>query len=345
MYASLNRDMNRTIQLFDYRLEELTFVNRQMPTPGRRQVLVRIHAASLNSRDLQIVEGRHAALPKLPIVPLSDGAGEIVAIGDDVKSVAVGDRVVGTFWQRWEGGEPEALDRTSSLGSPLDGVLQQYVVLNERGVVKIPEHLSYAEAATLPCAALTAWYSLVTTGRLKAGETVLIHGTGGVSMFALQFTKLFGASGIVTSSSDEKLERAQALGARCTINYRKTPEWNSLVLEATGGRGVDHVIDIGGADTLSRSLRSIAVGGCVNLIGYLGGQQIALDALPILHKAATVRGIPVGSREACMAMMRALDSGKVRPLIDRVFSWDEVDAAFRHFKSGSYMGKVVIEVT
>lgn len=334
--------MNDVILLQHEGFDGLVRVERPMPQPGKGQVLVRMHAASLNNRDLQIATGTYFGSPASAFVPLSDGAGEVVETGECVTRVKPGDRVAATFWQRWSGGGVEALDSHSSLGYPIDGMLQRYALFDEGGLVKVPAHLSYEEAATLPCAALTAWYSLVTMGHVKAGDTVLVQGTGGVSIFALQFARLNGARVILLSSSDAKLERAREFGVFAAINYSRTPEWHEAVREATGGRGVDHVIEVGGPDTMSKSLKSLAQGGQLNVIGYLAGKTGALDPIAILTKRVTLRGIPVGSREAFEAMNRAIAASGMRPVIDRVFPWSEIRGAFEYFATAAHLGKVVV---
>jgi NADPH:quinone reductase-like Zn-dependent oxidoreductase len=316
--------------------------------PGPGQVLVRVRATSLNYRDLMIVRGVYNPKQTLPLVPLSDGAGEVTVVGEGVTSVVPGDRVAGTFVQDWTAGEfQQVYWSRSTLGSPLPGMLREYALLPERGVVKFPEHLSFEEAATLPCAAVTAWNALVTQGGIKAGDTVLVQGTGGVSLFALQFAKMHGARVIATSSSDEKLARAGELGADEGINYKKVPDWDSPARELTGGLGVDHVVEVGGAGTLERSLRAVRAGGTVSLIGVLtaGADGVGkIDPMPILFKAATVRGILVGSREMFEQMNRGIAQARMRPVVDRVFSIEEARAAYEHLAGAGHFGKIVIRI-
>ncbi|MBI2322008.1 MAG: NAD(P)-dependent alcohol dehydrogenase [Chloroflexi bacterium] len=311
------------------------------PRPGPGQVLLRMRAASLNHRDLRIARGEHPGLA-LPLVPVSDGVGEVAAVGPGVTRVAVGERVAGTFFQRWLAGAfREDLVR-SALGGDVDGVLAEYVVLSEEGLVHVPEHLSDAEAATLPCAALTAWNALIAQGGLTPGETVLTLGTGGVSIFALQFARLAGARVILTSSSDAKLERARELGASDTINYRATPDWDRRVLELTDGAGVDHVVEVGGIDTFARSVRALRLAGRISLIGVLSGGG-AVD-LGLLHRRRVhLQGINVGSREIFEAMSRAVALHGLRPLVDRVFGFEEAPAALQYLQSGAHFGKVVLQ--
>ena len=322
-------------------IEHLKLIERPIPEPRYREVLLKMRAASLNYRDLEVVRGSYEPRFPLPLVPLSDGVGEVVAVGEGVTRVKLGERVAGTFWQGMYG-EGEIADTTTRLGGPLDGVLTEYLRLGEDGVVSVPAHLTDEEAATLPCAALTAWQALVTEGRLKAGDTVLAQGTGGVSIFALQFGVIFGAGVIVTSSSDAKLERARALGAIGTINYVHTPQWHFEVNKLTGGRGVDHVIEVGGPTTMTQSLEAMRPGGRISIIGYLGGRQGTVDPGHFLRRSAKVQGIRVGSRASFEAMNRAIALNRMRPVIDRTFAWTEIAAALRHLESGAHFGKVVV---
>jgi NADPH:quinone reductase-like Zn-dependent oxidoreductase len=321
-------------------IDALKLAERPTPEPGPGEVLVRMRASALNYRDLLTVTdpvGRNLPYPR---IPNSDGAGEVLAIGPGVTRFAVGDRVAGCFFQRWEDGDITADGMASALGGTMDGVLAEEVVLSERGLVEIPDHLSFAEASTLPCAALTAWNGLVEKGRLMAGDTVLCIGTGGVSMFGLQIARLHGARAVVISSSDEKLERARAMGAWATINYRTMPDWKKGVLEATGGRGVDHVLEVGGAGTLPRSIASTRIAGHLALIGVLTGGEIS-PAL-IFRNSLRVSGIYVGSRAMFERMNRAVAAAELRPVIDRTFSFDDARAAFHHLKAAGHFGKVVI---
>lgn len=315
------------------------------PTPGPGQVAVRVRAASLNYRDILMATGQYNPRIALPAVPLSDGAGEVTTVGPGVTRVKPGDRVVSAFMPGWVGGAPTELGSKSALGAGGIGMLAETVVLPADGVVVIPEHLSFEEAATLPCAAVTAWHAVITEGRVKAGDTVLVQGTGGVSVFALQFARLNGARVIATSSSDAKLQKMKDLGAADGINYKATPEWDKTVRDLTGGEGVDHVVEVGGAGTLSRSLRSVKIGGRVSLIGVLTGGAAEVNVLPVLMKNLRVQGIYVGSVEMFEAMNRAIRLHRIRPVIDRVFPFADASEAYRHLISGSHFGKVVITLS
>ena len=323
-------------------IDGLAEVELPMPKPGPRQVLVKVAACSLNFRDLAIVLGTYRMAVKPNVIPLSDGAGEVVAVGEGVTRVKAGDRVAGCFFQRWIGGPMAADTHASALGGGLDGMLADYAVLEEHGVVKLPAHLSLEEGATLPCAAVTAWHALAEHARIVAGETVLVQGTGGVSIFALQLARLMGARVIVTSSSNEKLARAKALGAAHGVNYKATPEWDKAVVELTGG-GVDHVVEVGGPGTLARSLRAIRVGGKITLIGVLAGAA-EINPMLIFSRRANVQGISVGSTQMFEAMNRAIAASGLKPVIDKVFAFGEAPAAYRHLQSAQHFGKVVIRV-
>ena len=323
-------------------IDGLAEVELPMPKPGPRQVLVKVAACSLNFRDLAIALGTYRMPTKPDLVPLSDGAGEVVEVGPGVTRVKAGDRVAGCFFQRWFAGPPAADTHVSALGGGLDGMLAQYVVLEQDGVVALPAHLTFEEAATLPCAAVTAWHALAEHARIVAGQTVLVQGTGGVSIFALQLARLMGARVIVTSSSDEKLARAKALGATHGVNYKATPEWDKAVVELAGG-GVDHVVEVGGPGTLARSLRAIRVGGKITLIGVLAGAA-EINPMLIFSRRANVQGISVGSTQMFEAMNRAIAASGLKPVIDKVFAFGEAPAAYRHLQSAQHFGKVVIRV-
>lgn len=322
-------------------IDGLKLVEIPEPSPGFGQVLIKVQATSLNYRDTAVVAGAYPN-QKLPLIPLSDGAGEVVAVGEGVTRVKVGDRVAGCFFQDWVAGKLDRQKILSALGGSIDGMLAEYVVLNQDGVVILPDHFSYEDGATLPCAAVTAWQALITRGGLAAGETVLLLGTGGVSIFALQFARIAGAKIIITSSSDEKLERAKEMGAAETINYKTYPNWHEKVREITQKEGVDQVIEVGGAGTLDKSLRAVRVGGRISLIGVLAGTGGDVNHTNILLKSIDVQGIYVGSREMFEAMNRAITLHQIRPVIDKVFSFNDAPEAYRHLQSGAHFGKVVI---
>lgn len=321
--------------------DSLRLVEIPEPKPACGEVLIRVRANALNYRDLMIADGRYGKI-NLPLIPLSDGAGEIVAIGEDVTRWKTGDRVCGIFFQGWTTGAFRRDVPGTALGGARSGMLAELVTLSEEGVVAIPPHLSFEEAATLPCAGVTAWHALVAHGKISADETVVLLGTGGVSMFALQFAKMHGARVIITSSSDEKLARAKKLGADETINYRTTPDWETAVFELTNKVGANHVVEVGGTGTFPRSLRALAIGGQVHVVGGVSGFTSDVPLREILGKLATVRGIFVGSRTMFEALNRAMTLNKTRPVIDRVFPFAEAAAAYQHLQSGSHFGKVVI---
>ena len=323
-------------------VDALTLADRPVPQPGPGQLRVRIRASSINYRDLLTVESPAARNLPYPRVPNSDGAGEVTAVGEGVMRFKPGDRVASCFFQRWNDGGITPDGMASALGGALDGVLAEEVVLAEDGAVAVPEGLDYRQAATLPCAALTAWHALVEKGRVKAGETVLLLGTGGVSIFALQFAVMHGARAIVVSSSDAKRKRVEALGAWRTVNYREDPEWHRAVRGLTGGAGVDHVIEVGGAGTFERSVEATRVGGHVALIGVLTGG--AVNPVAVMRKSLTVNGIYVGSRTMFEAMNRALAAAGTQPVIDRTYPFGDARAAFRDMRAAGHFGKLVIDV-
>jgi NADPH:quinone reductase-like Zn-dependent oxidoreductase len=325
-------------------LEGLLQAERPEPQPGAREVLVRVRAASLNFRDQAIIAGRYFGGPvSRNLVPLSDGAGEVMSVGAGVTRFKPGDRVAATFFQVWIDGPPSG--PPPALGSPLDGMLAEYVVLSEDGLVAVPASLSYEEGATLPCAGVTAWNALMTSGnRVKPGDTVLCLGTGGVSIFALQFAKAAGAQVIMTSSSDQKIERARALGAFAGVNYKRNPNWEEEVQKLTGGRGVDHVIEVGGVGTLSRSFQAVAFAGKVALIGVLAGPTGDANPLSLMLKGGSLHGIFVGSRRMFEEMNAAIEVNQIRPIIEKVFPFEQAVEAYRLQLSGQFMGKIVIKV-
>ena len=321
-------------------LDHLKLVERPEPRPGPGEVLVRLAAASINYRDLATVT---MMAPPRPLIPLSDGAGVVEAVGDGVTRVNVGDLVMPGFFPHWTAGRPTP-QRLAALGGALDGVACEAIALTAEGVTKAPAGWNAAEAATLPCAAVTAWRGLVVEGRLTAGETVLVQGTGGVSIFALQFAKLTGARVIVTSSSDEKLERARAMGADETINYRSTPDWAKAARDLTGGRGVDHVVEVGGAGTFQQSIAACALGGSIAVIGVLSGFVKDLNVAAMFGGNLHINGITVGSRENVEQMVRAIEIGRLKPVIDRRFRLDQLAEALALMQAGGHFGKVVIDI-
>ena len=325
-------------------LDSLTQVERPDPKPGANEILVRMRAASLNYRDQAVATGNYFG-GKLTrdMIPLSDGAGEVVETGKGVTRFKKGDRIAGTFFQGWIAGPPATMPLTA-LGSPADGTLTELMVFNEQDAVHIPSNLSFEEAATLPCAAVTAWNGLMVSSRVTAGETVLVLGTGGVSMFGLQFARAAGARVIVTSSSDEKLKRAKQLGAEMLINRKKTPDWEQKVLELTGGRGADHIIEVGGVGTLAKSFQCVAHGGDVALIGVLAGFEGDTNPHALMLKGAKLSGIFVGNRLMFEQMNRAIEVNGIQPVIDKTFPFDKAREAFEYHLSQAHFGKVVITI-
>ena len=325
-------------------LDQLLEGERPDPEAGPGQVLLRMHAASLNYRDLLTVQGQYNPKQPLPLIPCSDGVGEVVAVGPGVERVGLGDLVTPLFAQRWIAGAPTQDGLRSTLGGPPDGTLAEQMVVDAESVVRAPSHLTHEEAATLPCAALTAWSALVSLGGVKTGDIVLVQGTGGVSIFALQFALLLGARVIVTSSNDAKLERVRALGAWETINYRTQPDWGREVKKLCGGVGVDLIVEVGGALTLPQSLVAIRPGGTIALIGVLSGRTGDLNLAPILMQQVRVQGVFVGNRERFEAMNRAIELHQLRPAVSRVFHWEEARPAFEHLASGEHFGKICIRI-
>jgi len=322
-------------------------VLKEVPRPvaGANEVLVRVKAASLNRRDIYMLNDQYGPSGSAAgTIPLSDGAGEVIAVGDDVSRFKVGDRVAGTFFPKWIDGPPNAETRPSARGGSPGGMLSEIIVSHEDGLVAIPEHLSFEEAATLPCAAVTAWSGLFKRGNLQPDEYVLLEGTGGVSTFGLLFSVAAGAKPIITSSRDRKLERARELGAFGTANYRENPDWQKEVRELTGGVGVSQVLEVGGRDTLGKAIEALAYGGHIALIGGLSGFGGDLPVGALMLNNASASGIYVGSREDFEAMNVFLSEHNIRPLIDRVFEFDQAAEAFEYMNSGSFMGKIVIRL-
>jgi len=325
----------------EWSIEAMDLVERPEPTAGPGQVIVRMRAASLNYRDLLTVQGKGGSY-KLPFIPFSDGAGEIAGVGEGVTRVAVGDRVCPMCFQSWFDGRPSAGNRRLALGGTRPGVLQELVVLDAEGVSRFPSNLTFEEAATLPCAALTAWRALFEEAHIRPGDTVLVQGTGGVSIFALQLAKLAGAAVIVTSSSDDKLKRAQALGADHTINYRAVPEWGKAAADWAGG-GVDHIVEVGGQDTLQQSIEAARVGGTILVIGVLSGFSQKILIPSIFGKNLHVIGLSVGSRRMFESMAAAIGRNHLKPVVDRTLAFQAVPEALKLMQQGGYFGKIVVQ--
>jgi NADPH:quinone reductase-like Zn-dependent oxidoreductase len=314
------------------------------PQPTPNQVLIRVHATSLNFRDNMVANGAYFGGPmKADLIPLSDGAGEVISVGPNVKRFKQGDKVAGTFFQTWPDGAMQY--SRPAMGGSTNGMLSELVALDEEGVVRLPDGYSYEEGATLPCAAVTAWHALMATRNpLKPGQTVLCLGTGGVSIFALQFAKAAGARVIITSSSDEKLARAKALGADEAINYKQTPDWEKKVAELTNKRGVEHIIEVGGPGTLAKSYKAVAPEGQIALIGVVAGNKGETNPLAMMMKGANLQGIYVGTTKMFEDMVRAINQSKIKPVIDHTFPFDQAPDAYHHLTSAHHLGKIVITI-
>ncbi len=335
----------RCYQFANFGLDQLQLVERPTCQPGPGEALVRLQAVSLNFRDLMMVQGQYNPKLKLPVIPCSDGAGVVTAVGEGVTRVKPGDRVMGIFSQTWIAGPATRERQAGTLGGPLDGTLAEERIFPAEALVHTPAYLTDVEAATLPCTAVTAWHALAVRGQLQAGDTVLLQGTGGLSISALQVARLFGARVIITSSSDGKLARAQSLGAAHTINYKTNPAWEKTARELTGGLGVDHIIEVGGSDTWAKSLRAIRIGGHIAVIGVLSGAAAPDSSLvPVLMQNLRINGVFVGSRDMFEAMLRAYALAEVHPVVDRVFPFEAAPAAFEHLSSGGHFGKIVIAI-
>jgi NADPH:quinone reductase-like Zn-dependent oxidoreductase len=332
----------RAWQISSFGVDSLEFVERPTPAPGLGEVLVAVRAISFNYRDLLMVTGKYNPKLKLPRIPCSDGAGEVVAVGEGVTTWKPGDRVAGIFMQNWLDGALTPPRAKGALGGDVDGMLTDYVVLKETGLVAIPEHLSFQEAATLPCAAVTAWNALA-AGNLKPGGTVLIQGTGGVSIFALQFARIMGARVLGISSSYEKLQRAKGMGLDAGLNYRDHPEWDRWVMEQTGGEGVDLVVEVGGVGTLPRSLKTVRIGGMVAQVGVLAEVAEPFSISTILHKMVRIHGIYVGSRRDFVEMNKAISLAQLRP-VGEEFPWTQAREVLHRMEEASHFGKLVLTV-
>ena len=324
-------------------LDAIAEVERDVPEPAAGELLVRVKAASINYRDLALLRGEYGTPARVPFVPLSDGAGEVVRVGEGVTRFRPGDRVIFAMRPEWLAGEPSRQAMTRSLGMVLDGVLAEYRIADQEHVVRTPAHLSDEQAATLPIAAVTAWQALIVKGGLRAGQSVVVQGTGGVALFALQFAKHLGARTILVSRTDDKIERAKAW-VDDAINSTRTPEWDAEVVALTNGEGADHVLDIGGAATLDRSLDALRPGGNLYLIGFLGGSRVELDLPKVFRRVPVIHGLSVGSRATFEEMNAAIDAWKLEPVIDRVFARNELRAALDYMATGSQFGKIAIRV-
>ncbi|MBA2495141.1 MAG: NAD(P)-dependent alcohol dehydrogenase [Acidobacteria bacterium] len=334
----------KAYEINEFGIDNLTLTEREKPETKATEVLVKFHAASLNYRDLMMVKGVYNPKLKTPLVPLSDGAGEVVAVGESVTKWEVGDRVCPIFMQGWLDGAIDVTKARTALGGDIDGCLREFGLFSENGLVRIPDHLSYQEAATLPCAAVTAYNALYVSGMIKPAETILLQGTGGVSIFALQFASVYGCRTIITSSSDEKLQRARELGANETINYKEREDWDKAVLELTEKCGVDHIVEVGGAGTMQKSLNAVKMGGHIAVIGVLAGKG-EFNPTSILMKAVKMQGIFVGSRQMFEQMNLMLcQHNHLKPVIDKVFEFNEVKDALKYMESGSHFGKIVVKV-
>ena len=333
----------KAYEIQEFGIENLALVEREKPEPNATEVLVKFHAASLNYRDLMMVKGWYNPKLKMPLVPFSDGAGEVVAVGESVTKWKVGMRVMPIFMQGWIDGAVDFQKARTALGGDIDGVLREFGAFDESGLAEIPDHLSYEEAATLPCAAVTAYNALYCSGSLKPDDTVLLQGTGGVSIFALQFVSHFGAKTIITSSSDEKLKRAGELGANEFINYKTTEDWDKAVLDLTGKRGVDTIVEVGGAGTMKKSVASVKMGGYIAVIGVLS-QGEGINPVSVLQKSIKMHGIFVGSRQMFEDMNRLISASSLKPVIDKTFAFEEAKDALKYMESGAHFGKIVITI-
>lgn len=332
----------KAFEIQEFGIENLALVDREKPRPGVGEVLVRLTAASLNYRDYMVVNGVYNPKLKRPMVPLSDGCGVIEEVGSGVSRFKKGDRVLACFMQKWIDGAITREKSASALGGSIDGVLREFAVFSEQGLVRPPDALNDEALAALPCAAVTAWHALFENNPAFPGESVLIQGTGGVSVFALQFAHAAGFRTIVTSSNDQKLRRAKAIGADETINYTETPNWDEEVRKLTKGRGVDRVIEVGGSDTIPRSLRAVRMDGTVKVIGVLSGADPSLSPTAILMNSVHVEGIYVGSRTMFERMNHAIEFHGIKPVVDRIFEWTEIKDALRYMQSRQHFGKICL---
>jgi NADPH:quinone reductase-like Zn-dependent oxidoreductase len=332
----------KSFEIQEFGIDKLTLVDRETPRPGVGEVLVRLTAASLNYRDYMVVQGVYNPKLKRPMVPLSDGTGVVEEVGPSVTRFKKGNRVAACFMQKWIDGPVNREKALSALGGAIDGVLREFAVFSEQGLVSVPDVLADEEAAALPCAAVTAWHALLEDTPRAPGDTVLIQGTGGVSIFALQFAKAAGLRTILISSSDEKLARAKKLGADETINYKTSPKWEEKVRELTNGEGVDHVVEVGGSGTMPRSLRAVRMAGVISVIGALTGGDPTVSPVPILMNTIRVQGVYVGSRAMFERMNRAIELHSIRPVIDKLFKWTEIREALHYMESQQHFGKICL---
>ena len=327
-------------------LDAIQVVDRPDPAPGAGEVLVRMRAVSLNYRDLLMVNGMYGRAPASSgdvITPFSDGCGVVEAVGAGVTRVKTGDRVATLFFQNWISGPPTLAGLSSALGFPVPGAGSELQTFSEQGVSKVPEFLTDQQVATLPCAALTAWRGLFEDADLQPGDTVVLQGTGGVSVCGLQFAHAAGLRTLITSSSDEKLDRAKALGADHLVNYKTTPAWSKPVREATGGRGADFIMEVGGGGTIQESMKAIRIGGHIAIIGIVAGAGDAFNPAALIGNSAKLQGLSVGSRDMFEAMCRAIDLHKISPVVDKVFPFTEAKAAFSAMAGGEHFGKIVLQ--
>ncbi|MDZ4724638.1 MAG: NAD(P)-dependent alcohol dehydrogenase [Leptospira sp.] len=335
----------KQIQLSSFGIQNLSLVNvDEPPKPKGKQVLVRMRAASLNFRDTLVIAGKYNPKFPTPMVPCSDGAGEVVEIGEEVSEFKIGDKILATFAPNWIADKATHQEMRHTLGGPLNGTLREYIIFSEINIVKMPQHLSFEEGATLPCAALTAWSAFHIFSRLVAGEIVVIQGTGGVSLFGLQFAKLAGAKVILTSSSEEKIQKAKKLGADFCINYKETFDWGKVVRVYTDKIGADHIVEVGGAGTFEQSIIACKPFGVIHLIGILAGKSGELNLLPAVMNNIKIQGIVVGGRKAFQEMNRAIEISQLKPIVDRVFPMEDIKEALEYLKSGSHFGKIAIKI-
>ena len=333
---------SRAFEIRDFGIDNLSIHEVDIPSPTGNRILVKLAAASLNYRDYMVVKGQYNPKLKRPMIPLSDGAGVVQEVGPDVTRFKAGDRVAGCFFEGWVEGPPTREKTASALGGGIDGVAAEYRSWSEEALVKIPDHLSFAEAATLPCAAVTAWHALFACAPQSPGDSVLLLGTGGVSIFALQFALMAGLRVIITSSSDEKLARAKALGAHDLINYKEMPDWDVEARKLTGGEGVGKVIEVGGSDSLPLSLRSVRPMGSLAVIGVLSGREPSVSPSALLVNTLQMQGIFVGSRLMFENMNHAIALHTIKPIIDRTFTWADLPAALHYMESQQHFGKICL---